>query len=549
MSLPNYFNLKSLNGKNGFTIEGMAYNNPIGKSVNGAGDMNGDEFDDLIIGNYEANSRGGASYIIYGSKEGFPANFQPSILNGTNGFTINRITDKNGFFGYSVSSAGDINGDGYDDVIIGAHSWWRTPGEHVSKSYVVFGSKSALSADFNGKNGFVIQGNVQALGYSVSSAGDINGDGYDDLIIGAPYTNSNAGAAYVILGSKEPFPAIFEVSTLNGVNGFIINGVKGKDICLGLTVAKAGDINGDGYSDVIMGTGFNAGAAYVVFGNKSPFPVSLHSSDLDGNNGFAIVGAKKQGTIGNSVSSLGDFNGDGIDDLVTNELFSNGNDYRIGNIYVLFGSRSPFSPSFDIADVNGNNGFAIKSEVYGDPRCIGNQVSGLGDINGDGLGDLIIGNTLMSNFGSVNILYGSGKAFPASIGCNYFNGVRGITIEGIRKSGYLGGSVGYAGDVDGNGVNDIIIGAPNYEMNYDYSGSVFVVLSDNANRLPSSGFPLASPSEIPSSVIASPTPLFQNTEILPSNSPDLGYGSSSTLEPNYILSYVMQGWGILNDVI
>ena len=176
--------------------------------------------DDLIIGSplAEPNGEGsGASYVVFGSDQAWANSLNLSGLNGTNGFVINGVSAGDNS-GTSVSAAGDINVDGMDDLIIGA-SLADPNGEGSGASYVVFGSDqawaSALSlSSLNGANGFVING-VDAgdeSGTSVSAAGDINGDNFDDLMIGAPLADPNgddSGASYVVFGVGENGDKIF----------------------------------------------------------------------------------------------------------------------------------------------------------------------------------------------------------------------------------------------------------------------------------------------------------------------------------------------------
>ncbi|WP_439342146.1 Calx-beta domain-containing protein [Vacuolonema iberomarrocanum] len=404
------FDLSTLNGSNGFAINGVAAGDYSGRSVSGAGDINGDGINDLIIGAFRAdpngNSFAGTSYVVFGRQTGFGANFDLSTLNGSNGFPINGVAAGDGS-GRSVSGAGDINGDGIDDLIIGAYRADPDGNIEAGTSYVVFGRQTGFGASLdasalNGSNGFAINGVAagDSSGGSVSGAGDVNGDGIDDLIIGAsgadPNGNSFAGTSYVVFGNQTGFGASLDPSALNGSNGFAINGVAAGDSS-GFSVSGAGDINGDGIDDLIIGAGGAdpngnsvAGTSYVVFGNQTGFGASLDLSTLNGSNGFAINGVAAGDGSGISVSSAGDINSDGIDDLIIG-AFRTDLDGNIdaGTSYVVFGNQTGFGASLDLSTLNGSNGFAINGVAAGDNS--GRSVSGAGDINGDGIDDLIIG--------------------------------------------------------------------------------------------------------------------------------------------------------------
>ena len=367
----------------------------------------------------------GKSYVVFGknaSADGnFSAVFDLSSLgsgDGSAGFVITGITAGDDS-GYSVSSAGDVNNDGIDDLIIGAKNASTMFSE--GESYVVFGQNTAEDGNFpanldlnslNGANGFTLRGAfMDVSGSAVSDAGDINGDGIDDFMIGTTVTDKT----YVMFGRDgtigETFDATFNLSDLDGQNGFVLTNSVAPGNGTGLALSSIGDINGDGVADILIGAPYadenpldlppirknDTGQSYVLFGQNTAedgdFPASIDLGSLNGTNGFAINGIAPNNDSGISVSSDGDINGDGFNDLI---IGARGHDSYTGETYVVFGKNvsedGDFSATLNLSSLesgDGSTGFVIKGIETGDQ--MGRSVSFAGDLNNDGYGDIIIG--------------------------------------------------------------------------------------------------------------------------------------------------------------
>jgi hypothetical protein len=426
--------------------------------------------------------------------------FELKYLNGTNGVQINGL-DLNDYSGSSVSSAGDLNGDGIDDLIIGAPSADPNGNSGAGESYVVFGTTdwsswwsggSALTAD---NAVFQLYGYESSAysGSSVSSAGDVNADGIDDIIIGAYQADvrgSGDGESYLVFGSVDwggNFPHdSLKLVELDGTNGVQINGIYVGDFS-GSSVSSAGDVNGDGIDDIIIGAptadpngNSGAGESYVVFGATNWTSQYVELSALDGTNGFQINGIDADDDSGSSVSSAGDVNGDGIDDIIIGAPGAdpNGNS-GAGESYVVFGATDWTSQFVELSALDGTNGFQINGIDRND--ISGFSVSSAGDVNGDGIDDIIIGAIGAdpngnSRAGESYVVFGATNWTSQYIELSALDGTNGFQINGIDAYDDSGISVSSAGDVNGDSVDDIIIGAPGADPNGNFDvGESYVI--------------------------------------------------------------------------
>ena len=497
-AFPAVINLSGLNGSNGFRMDGEAAGDSFGRSVSAAGDINGDGRGDLIVGAPLADPSGnfsGSSYVVFGKTRPFAATMALSSLNGSNGFRLDGVAASDNS-GYAVRGAGDINGDGLDDLIVGAI--------YAGSSYVVFGKATPFAASLalsslNGTNGVRIDNATAGLlGHSVSSAGDINGDGFDDLIVGAPRADLNGyntGSSYVVFGRATPVAATLTLLSLDGTNGFRIDGAAADDKS-GFSVNAAGDFNGDGLDDLIVGAygadsnGFSSGSSYLVFGRATPFAATLALSGLDGTNGFRIDGEARGDYAGMSVSAAGDINGDGRGDLIVGAPYADPKVSLSGSSYVVFGQSAPNAATLALSSLNGANGFRLDGASAID--IAGLSVSGAGDINGDGVGDLIIGapgaDPNGSQSGSSYVVFGKVTPFAATMALSALNGANGFRVDGLGAYDRSGISVSAAGDINGDGRDDLIIGATGAGPNGNVSGSSYVVFGRDAGAIFMNGF-------------------------------------------------------------
>jgi len=474
--------LSSLDGADGFRIDGFSSADQSGYSVANAGDVNGDGFEDVIVGAFGADANGtqsGESYVVFGKAGGFAAAIDLGALDGADGFRIAGISpgDESG---RSVASAGDVNGDGYADIVIGAFKADTPDGADAGESYVIFGQAAPFDAVLdlfflNGQNGFRLNGVAASdkSGVAVSGAGDVNGDGLDDVLIGAfgasPEDRVGAGESYVVFGRTDGFASQMDLADLDGTDGFRVIGAKESDTS-GVSVSNAGDVNGDDIDDFIIGAfaadpggRSGAGESYVIFGRENGFDATLDLRALNGTNGFVVRGVDAYDTSGVSVASAGDVNGDGVEDLIVGAHAADpSGKASAGASYVVFGRTGGFARNLDLIGLDGTDGFRITGINAGDQS--GFAVSGAGDFNGDGFDDLIVGALKADASGRVDagesfLIFGKADGFGATLQLSQLGGAAGFRLTGTQTREFSGGAVSSAGDVDGDGFDDLVIGA------------------------------------------------------------------------------------------
>lgn len=415
-----------------------------------------------------------------------------ATFNGSNGFTV-AGSDKEDLSGASVSEAGDINGDGYGDFLIGAYLADNGAITDAGKIYVVFGQGGAFNpllnlSTLNGTNGFTINGKTEnhQLGWHLSSAGDFNGDGFDDLLLGTPATTLdakvNAGETYLIFGKATGYTPTFDLASLNGTNGFTIQGEEELDF-FGYAVDGIGDINNDNFDDIIISAPFaspnqksKAGIAYIIFGQNTTTPSLLPVANLNGTNGFRINGQTAYQFLGYSVSGAGNFDNDNFDDVLIGAYSADVSDkVDAGQSYLIYGQSAPYASTIELTSLTGPTGFAINGINAGD--FSGWAVSEAGDVNKDGFGDILIGAPAASNpkeqAGEVYVLFGKTNRSTV-FNLNTLNGNNGFTLKGIEIQDHVGAALSSVGDVNRDGIDDILIGAKNASPNGFASGTAYL---------------------------------------------------------------------------
>ena len=387
-------------------FDGPATQDQLGGAVNDAGDLNNDGFGDVIVG------------LPFSDANGFNSG-SAKIFSGIDGVELDSfVGDSVGDeFGAAVACAGDVNGDGTPDYIVGAPAD-EDNGFRSGSAWVYSGFDGSLLHTFLGDS------MDDEFGSSVAGAGDVNNDGFDDLIVGAPFDDNTGADA----GS---------VRVHSGIDGSLLYSYDGTagNHQLGTAVDGVGDLNADGFDDFLIG------APEPGFFSLGPGTVEVRSG-FDGSILFLISGNANGDEFGTSVSGSGDLNADGVRDILAGAPAANSGG-GIGNGYVA---------AFSGAD----GSFILRIDGDGIFTFFGREVSGAGDVDGDGFGDLIIGEP----FGDGSALDGGSARVHSGL-----SGGELFRINGLGSNERLGSAVGNAGDTDGDGFDDFIVGAPLADYN------------------------------------------------------------------------------------
>ncbi len=382
--------------------------------------------------------------------------------------------------GAAVNDDCDLNGDGFLDLLIGATG--AGPSDQ-GMAFVVFGSPSGAAPPPSlNSAGLRMTGEVSgdAAGASVACAGDVNADGFDDVLIGAPFADApgvaNTGVAYLVYGG-ESLPSAMSLDTAGVRFHGMINTQK-----VGAVVAGGSDINGDGYSDILLtAPNFNAGAgnpgqAYVIFGSNA-LPATFALSTLSGSNGFAVASTEVSTVSLGTAAAIGLVNGDNFPDVVLGAPgASPGGLASAGSVFVVYGHSGAFPLQTGLNTLNGSNGFAIHGAVAGSKA--GGSLSFVPDFNGNARPDLVIGAPGAANgsstIGNGYVVFGA-ASFSSSLNLSGLHGGNGLAFTSASAGDVLGESVAGLHDINGDGLGEVVFGAPGADFGLANSGGAYVV--------------------------------------------------------------------------
>ena len=409
---------------NGWAMEADQAGAGLGTVVIGAGDTNGDGFDDIVVSaptynNTFANQ--GCLWVMNGSPTG-PASTGTRFACGL---------QASASFGVAVSAAGDVNGDGFRDIVVGAPLFDGAGGGDVGRVTVFYGASGGLTET----NATRWEGSSGADQFGTSVAGgDVDGDGYSDIIVGAPGFLTS-GRATVHVGASTGVTTFISWASSCGV-------VAGGNC--GAAVAYLGDVDADGLADIAVGAPGET-SAFPGDGFVYVWPGDNTGSTVGGSSIITLAGQIQGGGFGTTVAPAGDVNGDGAADFLIGAPFA---DDFTGTV-----SEAGYAELY-LGDPTGGQsifGFLFwQGTVAGDRVGLG--LAGLGDVNGDGFADFAVGLPGLTAVGSVWLFWG--ESFPGS--------APSVSLLGNQAGADFGASIAGAGDVDGDGFADLLVGEPGY---------------------------------------------------------------------------------------
>jgi hypothetical protein len=429
-----------------WSYAGDANGDVLGTAVT-SGDVNGDSIADGIVGapgDEAATDNEGLIYIFHGSAT------TPSTVLGSGQKGIR--------FGAALS-AGDVNGDGVDDLIVGAPEF-KSDVPNIGKTgaaYLYLGTSSGISESVawsfqRDETPF----KASALGAAVD-IGNVNADDYADIIVGAPnYSETNQGAVFLFHGDATGPPSVPQWTWTCDQDS----------AQCGRAVAAAGDVDGNGFDDVLVGapsygeTSADEGAAFLFLGSATGLPDQP---------AWSVYGGQTDASFGSAVNTAGDVNGDGFDDvLVGAPAYACAGDAG-GALFLYLGSSGglPTTPSQRLCGVQAGAGF-------------GAAVTTAGDVNADGYADVVVGapfhdstETTPDNKGTIYIYYGT----PWGLYTHSHWGVL-----GEKSETRFGAAVSAAHDHDGDGYDDVLVGAPGYKLDSETNDAGQALIYGGAER-------------------------------------------------------------------
>jgi len=427
----------------------------FGYDVKAIGDINGDRISEFVIGIPNYNGNQGMVAIVYGSPGSSLTTFDVCTnSDDSKGYTITGEAGKPSRFGSSVNEAGDINGDGIPDIVVGAPQY-----SGGGRAYIIFLNKQKiLTTIFTSPlptEGFILtitSSSGGQLGFTLDGGKDINKDGIPDVLISAVSYASSKGRAYIFYGTGVNDGTTLNLDIVPSNVAYSIEGVTQLN-SFARSLAMCEDLNNDKISDFVVG---NAGekAIYVIYGIDGKTRSSQTTTDIisSGSGGFKISGS----TLYHGYQvSCGDINGDKVPDLVIGSTYKSGS--KNGRVDVVFGATADSVSSFNTLNTP-TEGFRITGSTT-PPNFLGQRIDISGDVNGDLIADLIMtAPSEDSGKGAVYVLFGS-KTTLADIDANDISSQsKGFKITGSTiYSSNLGDAIASNMDLNCDGINDILV--------------------------------------------------------------------------------------------